>query len=85
MHSTLIFPGLLAGIFDFNKKLNSILRFISTVRTEMRISITVQYQDNCSVEGQRLNSSAGDNNNVYINMVDNFYVTVHARRRGYGT
>ena len=48
---------------------------------KIRIGVAVQHQDVCSVAGRRLHSSDNDNNQVYVNMVDNFYVIVHTRIR----
>ena len=47
----------------------------------MRIRIAVWHQDYCSVMGSRLRSSGGNNNKFYVNMIDNLYVIVRARRR----
>ena len=47
----------------------------------MRIGIAVQHQDDCMVAVRRLHSSDNDNNQVYVNMVDDFYVIVHTRIR----
>ena len=45
----------------------------------MRIRIAVQRQDACSAVGQRMHSSENDKNQVYVNIIDNFYVIVQAR------
>ena len=47
----------------------------------MRIRITVQHQDACSIAGWRLHSSENDDNNVYVKIIGKFYDIVHARRR----
>ena len=47
----------------------------------MRIMVTVQHQDACCIAGQRMHSCDSDNNQVYVNMVDKFYVIVHTRIR----
>ena len=47
----------------------------------MRIRIDVQLQDACGVEGQRLHSSDNDKNQVYVKIIDTFYVIVQARIR----
>ena len=48
----------------------------------MRIRIAVQHQDACSLAGRRLHSSDNDNNKVYVKIIDNFYVIVHAIEEG---
>ena len=45
----------------------------------MRIRVTVQHQGALNIAGWRLHSRENDNNQVYVNMVDNFYVIVHTR------
>ena len=51
----------------------------------MRIGIAVQRQDTCSVASQRMNYCDNDKNKVYVNIIVNFYVMVHSRRRWVGT
>ena len=48
----------------------------------MRIGITVQQQDSCGIAGRRPHSSDNDNNKVYVKIIDNFYVIVHAIEEG---
>ena len=48
---------------------------------KIRIRIAVQHQDSCSFVGWRLCSISGNKNKGYVNMIDNFYVIVHAIRR----
>ena len=45
----------------------------------MRIRIAVQRQDACSAAGRRLHSSDNDKNQVYVNIIGNFYVIVKVR------
>ena len=71
----------LLGRFDFETFSKSALHLLSIARTKMRIGIAVQHQDVCSVAGRRLNSSDNDKKQVYVKIIDNFYVIVHARRR----
>ena len=47
----------------------------------MRIRITVRHQDECSIACWRLNYSNNDDNQVYVHIVDKFYVTVDTRIR----
>ena len=73
------------GRFDFEQISESVLRLISTARKKTRIVIAVQHQDECSIAGQRIHSSNNDNNTVYVNIIDIFYVIVQARRIWDGT
>ena len=45
----------------------------------MRIEITVQDKDACSIAGRRLHYSDNNHNQEYVDMVDNFYVILHTR------
>ena len=47
----------------------------------MKIGIVVQHQDTCSVAGWKMHSSNNDENKVYVNIIDKFYVIVQARIR----
>ena len=44
----------------------------------MRIGIAVRHQYACSVAGRRLHSSDYDKNQIYVEIIDNFYVIVQA-------
>ena len=48
---------------------------------KMQIWIAFQHKDACIVVVQRLNSNDYVKNQVYVNIIDNFYVIEHARRR----
>ena len=45
----------------------------------MRIRVAVQHQNACSVAVQGLHYTDKDNNQLYVNMVDNFYFIVHTK------
>ena len=47
----------------------------------MKIWIAVQHQAACSVSGLILHSSDNDKNQVYVKIIDNFYVIVQSRIR----
>ena len=47
----------------------------------MRIGIANQHHGACSVAVQRLNSSDNNKNQVYVKIIDNFYVILQDRRR----
>ena len=47
----------------------------------MRTGLAIRHQDNCSVVGPRLHSSDNNNNKVYVKIIDNLYVILHAIRR----
>ena len=51
----------------------------------MRTGIADQHQYACIVAGRKLHSSENDKNQVYIKIIDNFYVIVQARISRYGT
>ena len=42
----------------------------------MQIGINVQHQDACSVACRRLNYSENDKNQVYVDIIYNYYVIV---------
>ena len=58
------------------------MRLLSTAKTKMWIGIAVLNLDACNIEDQRLYSSDDYNNKVYINVIDKFYIVVHARGEG---
>ena len=59
LRSAIIYRVCLLGIFDFERILKSVLRLLSTTRTKIRIGISVQHQNACSVAGQRIISIEG--------------------------
>ena len=69
------------GNFDYEPISKSVLRLLSTVRTRVRIMITVWHQYAHIVMDLRLRSSGGNNTKFYVKMIDNFYVIVRGRRR----
>ena len=44
------------------------------IQEKKRIKISVQHQDDCIVVGQRLCYSDNDKNEVYVKIIDDFYV-----------
>ena len=81
----IFFRVCLLGRSDFEQISKSVLRLLSTSRTKMRIRAAVQQKYACSVVGWKLRSSGGNEKKVYVNIIDNFYVIVHARRRRGGS
>ena len=47
----------------------------------MRIGIAVQHQNASIIAGRILRYIDDDNNKLYIKIIDDLYVIVHARRR----
>ena len=52
---------------------------------KIQIRVAVWNQDDCSVAGQRMNSSENYNNKAYGNIIDNLYVIVQAKITRGGT
>ena len=77
----IIFPGLLAAEIWFWANFKISFTLAQHSQTKMRTGIAFQHQDACSVAGRRLHSSDNDNNQVYVKIIDNFYVIVHAKVR----
>ena len=69
------------GRFDFEKNSKSVFHLISTARTKISIGIAVQHQYACIVADRILRYIDGDNNKLYVKIIDDFYVIVQVNIR----